>query len=179
MPYNSQRQYYPFRKSPPISLASFREATAGDVGNIAANGGLLASDSTPVLSGTGSTVSQQILWAASNVDQILVDVSLGEDFDGRDDVLVDLLVASGGTTNLASFTVATNWDGAAADVSDAATDPAASTTYHWITATIAAADIPDTAGTVTIALTPAAHGTDTIALKAVRLRYVPRLNAAA
>lgn len=178
MPYNSQRQYYPFRKSPHISLASFRAATTGDVGNIVANGGLLASDTTPALSGTAATASQQVLWVASNVTQIVIDLSLPEDFDGRDDVLVDLLVASGGTTNLASFTVATNWDGAAADVSDAATDPGASTTYHWITATIAASDIPDSAGTVSLALTPAAHGTDTIALKAVRLRYVPRLNAA-
>jgi hypothetical protein len=174
---DAQGNYYAFRRTIPLSLVNFREATAGDVGNIVANGGLLASDTTPVLSGTASTVSQQILWAASNVDQILVDISLPEDFDGRDDVLVDLLVASGGTTNPATFTVATNWDGAAADISDTATDPAASTTYHWITATIDRADVPDSPGTVTLALTPAAHGTDTVAIRAVRIRHVPRVQA--
>lgn len=171
--HDNQRVYHAFRETIPLSLVTAREATTGDVGAIAANGGLLASDTTPALSGTGSTVSQQILWAASNVDQILWDQPLPEDFDGRDDVLVDLLVASGGTSDLASFSVLTSWDGAA-NVTDTATDPAASTTYHWITATISAADIPDTAGTVSIALVPAAHGTDTVAIKAVRIRHTQR-----
>lgn len=170
---DNQGGYRSYHGFIPLPLVTAREATTGDVGAIAANGGLLASDTTPALSGTASTVSQQALWAASNVDQILWDLPLPEDFDGRDDVLVDILVASGGTTNLASFTVTTSWDGGA-DVTDTATDPAASTTYHTITATIAAADIPDAATTVSLALTPAAHGTDTIAVKAVRIRYTQR-----
>lgn len=174
---DAQGNYHAFHATIPLSLVNFREATAGDVGNIVANGGLLASDTTPALSGTSTGDSQQVLWAASNVDQILIDLSLPEDFDARDDVLVDLLVASGGTTNLASFTVTTSWDGGA-DVTDTATDPAASTTYHWITAAIAAADItPKSPGCVTIALTPAAHGTDTVAIKAARLRYFNRVAA--
>lgn len=171
--YTSQRSYRAFHASIPLPLVTAREATTGDVGAIAANGGLLASDTTPALSGTGSTVSQQALWAASNVDQILWDIPLPEDFDGRDDVLVELWVASGGTTDLASFSVATSWDGAA-NVTDTATDPAASTSVHKITATIAAADIPDAASFVSVALTPAAHGTDTIALKAARMLYTQR-----
>lgn len=171
--HTSQRAYRAFHASLPLPLTTAREATTGDVGAIAANGGLLASDTTPALSGTGTTVSQQALWAASNVDQILWDVPLPEDFDGRDDVLVELWVASGGTTNLASFTVTSSWDGGA-DVTDTATDPAASTSVHKVTATIAAADIPDAANFVSIGLTPAAHGTDTIALKAARLLYTQR-----
>ncbi len=173
---DNQGVYHAFRESIPLALVNAREAVTGDVGAIAANGGLLASDTTPALSGTGTTVSQQALWAASNVDQILWDVPLPEDFDGRDDAFVDLLVASGGTANVASFTVTSSFDGGA-DVTDTATDPAASTTYHWITATIAAADIPDTAGSVSIAITPAAHGTDTVAVKAARLRYTARITS--
>lgn len=178
MSYNdNQGSYHAFHDSIPLPLVVAREATTGDVSNIAANGGLLASDSTPALSGTGATVSQQVLWVATNVDQILWDVALPEDFDGRDDVLLELWVASGGTSDLSSFSVATSWDGGA-NVADTATDPAASVTVHKITAVIAAADIPDNASFVSVALTPAAHGTDTVALKAARLLYTPRALAA-
>jgi hypothetical protein len=175
MPYNSQRQYYPFRSVASLPLLSFRDAPSGDPGNIAAIGGLLASDSTPALSGTGSTVSPQILWATGNVDPILMDVALGEDFDGRDDVTLELLVASG-TTDPATFTVLTSWDGGA-NVTDTASDAGTlSATVHKITATIAAADIPDGASFVAVSLAPAAHGTNTIVLKGARLLYVPRMN---
>jgi hypothetical protein len=171
--HDSQGNYHAYRGCIPLPLVTAREATSGDVGAIAANGGLLASDTTPALSGTGATVSQQALWAASNVDQILWDVPLPPDFDGKEDVLVELEVASGGTTDLSSFTVATSWDGGA-NVSDSATDPAASTTFHTVTARISAADIPDSPKYLGIALTPAAHTTDTIALKSARVLFVPR-----
>jgi hypothetical protein len=165
--------YHAYHRSIALPLVVAREATAGDVSDIAANGGLLASDTTPVLSGTSTTVSQQLLWAASNVDQILWDVLLPEDFDGRDDVLVELWVASGGTTNLTSFAVSTSWDNGAA-VSDTATDPAASVTVHKITARISAADIPDAASYMSIGLTPATHGTDTMILKAARILFTAK-----
>lgn len=170
---DAQGNYHAFLQTIGLPLVNFREATTGDVGAITANGGLLASDTTPALSGTGGTVSQQALWAASNVDQILIDVPLPEDFDGRDDALVELFVSSG-TTNPASFTVTTSWDGGA-DVTDTATDAAQSATTKKITARISAADIPDKPSFVTIALTPAAHGTDAIVLKAARLRYFRRV----
>lgn len=173
---DTQGNYHAFRRAISLSLVNFREATTGDVGAIAAVGGLLSSDTTPALSGTGATVSQQVLWAATNVDQILIDASLPEDFDGRDDAVLELFVSSG-TTNLASFTVLTSWDGGA-NVSDTATDPAQSATVHKVTCTIAASDIPDAPSYVSIALTPAAHATDAIVLKGARLLYFPRKLAA-
>ncbi len=170
---DSQGNYHAFRKAILLSLVNFREATAGDPGAIAAVGGLLASDSTPALSGTGATVSQQVSWATGNTDQILIDTSLPEDFDARDDVVLELFVSSG-TTNPATFTVLTSWDGGAS-VTDTATDSAQSATVHKITATIAAGDIsPKLPSFVSIALTPAAHAADAIVLKAARLLYFPR-----
>lgn len=171
---DAQGNYYAFRTALNTSLNDLREATTGDVGAIAANGGLLASDTTPALSGTGSTIAQQVLWVAGNVDQVLLHKSLPEDFDGRDDVLVDLWVASGGTADLASFTVLSSWD-AGASVSDAATDLAASTTVRKITARISAADIPDAPSNLSLAFVPAAHATDTIALLGYRISYVERV----
>src|SRR6478736_5684716 len=167
--------YHAFHAVRGIPLTALREAVTGDVLNIAGNGGVLASDTTPVLSGTGSTASQQLSWAASNSDQVLVDLNLPESFDGRDDVIIEMWVASG-TTDPASFTCLSNWDGAAADVSTTVTDGAKSATVHKISARIPASSVPDNASYVSIALTPAAHTTDAIVLKAVRLLFTERVN---
>jgi hypothetical protein len=165
--------YHAYRASILLSLDDFRECDAnGDVGAIAANGGLLASDTTPILRGAASLISQEISWAAGNADPIRCQVALPEDFDGRNDVLVDLWGYSGGTTNAVSFTVASSWDGGAT-VSDTAIG-LASATSHRLTATIAASDIPDGASFVTLLLTPAAHATDTMQLQAARVRHVNR-----
>lgn len=161
----------------PLSLHQFREVDAnGDVGNIAANGGLLASDTTPVLRGNAAETTE-IYWAASNSDPISTQITLPADFNGAADVTVDLWVSSG-TTDAATFTVETGWDGGAL-VSDSTSDTATkSATMHKLTVTIAAADIPDTAAMLTIALTPPAHTTDGIILSGVRVNYKRSLLAA-
>jgi hypothetical protein len=151
-----------------FSLDDLREMTSdGDVGNIAAIGGVLASDTTPIRKAT--TDVQTVEWAAGNQDIVGFNTSLPPDFDGSYDATLELWVSSG-TTDLASFTVESTWDGGAV-VSDTATDGAASATTHRITATIAKADIPDSPSFVSFTLTPAAHATDVINLKAFRLSY--------
>lgn len=155
-----------------FSLRSAREVTSGgDVGNAAAVGGVLASDTTPILRADANE-SEEIAWAASNSDIISFDVSLPQDFDGTANATLDLYVASG-TTDAASFTVNTSWD-KGTQVADTATG-SASATFHTATATIAAADIPDSPTCVTIQLVPAAHTTDAILLGAVRLNYKRKL----
>ena len=173
MPKGRSGTYFKFRSMVRLSLHDFREVDAnGDVGAITANGGLLASDTTPIIRGASGLISQEISWAASNVDPILAQVSLPEDFDGREDVLVELWVNSG-TTNAATFTVASSWN-AGSTISDTATDGAKAATTHKIFAIIDAADIPDVATHLTLMLTPATHGTDAIQLESVRVGYVPR-----
>lgn len=158
-----------------ISLYSFREVSSGgDVGNLAAVGGLLASDSTPIMRGDAAETAE-ISWATGNTDIIATHITLPLDFSGASDVTVQLEVYSG-TTNAATFTVETGWDGAAL-VSDTATDSAASATKHTISATIAAADVPNSARNLTLILTPAAHAADTIQLAGVTVVY-ERLRAA-
>lgn len=156
---------------PGTSLFAFREVDAnGDVGAIAANGGVLASDTTPILRGDAAE-SQEINWAAGNTDKIAVHVPLPKGFDGTKDVTVDLLVSTGNTNaDAATFVVETGWDGAAL-VSDTATDSSPSGTVHEVTATIAHADIPDSADRLTLILTPAAHATDDVSLHSVRVNH--------
>jgi len=178
MGFHDNNGFYHEHRSPLlISLHSFREADAnGDVGAITANGGILASDTTPVMRGASGLIAQELSWATGNADPIVTQIPLPEDFDGRDDVLIDLWVNSG-TTDAATFTVATSWDGAAT-VSDTATDATPSATTHKITARVAAADIPDRATSLTVLLTPAAHATNAIQLRNVRGSYVARVKAA-
>lgn len=151
-----------------LSVNDFREVSSGgDVGNVAANGGILASDTTPILQGDAAE-SQQIVWAASNNDIIMAQVVLPPDFDGTGDVTVDLWVYSG-TTNAATVTVETGWDGGAL-VTDTATGTA-SATLQKTTATIAAADVPNTARLLTIMLTPAAHTTDDLSFRGAGINF--------
>lgn len=155
----------------PLSLFAFRKVdSSGDVGNIAAIGGVLASNTTPILR-SDSAESSEIVWAAGNTDIVGVHVTLPPNVDGSAAATIDLFVYSG-TTDLASFTVETSWDGAAL-VSDSATDAAASATVRKITATIAASDIPASPRRLTVYLTPAAHATDAIALVGACINYKP------
>jgi hypothetical protein len=87
-------------------------------------------------------------------------------------VVVEFWVNSG-TTNGASFTVETGWDGGAL-VSDAVDDSATkSATTHRVMATIDKADIPDTARFLTLVLTPPTHATDAIQLLSCGIQRSP------
>jgi len=155
----------------PLSLHQFREVDANsDVGNAAANGGILASDTTPILRGDANETTE-VFWATGNVDPIATQIVLPPDFDGTANVTVDLWVRSG-ATDAATFTVESGWDGGAL-VSDSASDAGTkSATLHKITATIAAADVPNTARLLTLVLTPTnAHATDGYALLGVAVNF--------
>jgi hypothetical protein len=153
-----------------VSLMSLRECSAtGDVLNIAGNGGVLASDTTPILRGDANN-SQEISWATGNVDPLVVEIPIPTDLDDTQNVTLALQVYSG-TTDAATMGVATSWDGGA-EVTDSADDSGTkSASRHEITATIAAADVPVNPKTVTLRLTPPTHATNAIQLCGVQLRY--------
>lgn len=158
---------------PGVSLCLLREIDAsGDVSNIAANGGILASDTTPIFR-SGATEGFEVSWAAGNVDPVQLEIPVPQDLDDTANVTVDLLVKSG-ATNAATFTVNSTWDHGT-QVADTATDGAQSASYHKITATIAAADIPAGATSLSIQLIPAAHATDAIDLGGMRVNYKRKL----
>lgn len=156
-----------------IPLHSFREVDAdGDVSNIAANGGILASDTAPIMEGAGTTNAQRINWATGNVDRIASSVTLPRDFDGTQQCQVGVVLASGATNGF-DATVITNWNGGA-DVSDTMIDDP-SATVHRTEVTVAAADIPDDAMSVSVSFTPPAHASDAYHLYGVYLRYNKKL----
>lgn len=179
MPNSATGVYAPFLSAVPISLNDFREvSTAGAVGDTATgNGGLLSSNTTPILGAETTTEAMCINWAAANSDIIQAQVPLPGDFDGRSDVTLDLWILTdntgGGSIEAGTFSVLTSWDNGA-QVTDTATDSVPATTSHKITATIAASDIPDTASYVNIQLVLGTHANDPIHLLSARLNYFPR-----
>jgi len=155
-----------------IPLNAFRETSSGNVGNAAANGGLLASDTTPILqgSGGGSSKGQRLNWAAGNVDDISASTAVPGDFDGTQDCYIEL-IGIGDVDDWDATTVVTNWNGGV-NVTDATDSPAGGTTATVYSATVAAADIPDTPLSLSVTITPPAHAADALLLLGVRVRYV-------
>jgi hypothetical protein len=171
-------RYLPFWSAILLSLHDFREvSSAGAVGNIAANGGILASDTTPLMGAEATSEAHSITWAAGNADIIQAQISLPDDFDGRSPIEVDLWVKTdntgGGGIEAASFSVLSSFDDGA-QVTDTATDSTPATTTHKVTARIAASDIPDNASFLNLQLVPGTHANDPIKLLAARVRYCPR-----
>jgi hypothetical protein len=177
---DAQGNYHAFRSSILFSLLDWREVTsAGAVGNQAtAAGGVLASDTTPIMGAEATSEIMSLAWAAGNADILQTSKSLPEEFDGRDDVLLELWVrtdnAGGGGIEAATFNVLTSWDGGA-QVTDVATDSVPSETFHKITARIAAADIPDRPTFLNIQIFPDTHANDPVRAAAVRLTYFNRV----
>jgi hypothetical protein len=162
----------------PISLMTFREVDAtGDVGAAAANGGVLASDTTPIL--RAETIeSQTIFWAAGDTDQIATHISLPRDVDGANPVIIDIWAEKTGTNAACTFTVETSWDNTNAIISDTSSSLlAANEDQTRIQATVAAADIPDSPSNVSISLIPSKNAGDAVQIYGVRLTYTKKLPA--
>lgn len=156
----------------PLPLSMWREVASNDIPNTAAIGGILTTDSTPAYEYVnGDTDSQHRLrWASSNSDAITTSIPIPDDMDRTQDVTLYIRGESAGTTNVTTtFTVETFWDEGDTKVSDTSAAMAAAVGNR--AATIAAADIPDTAETVSIELTLGAHTTDAIDVYAIWLEY--------
>lgn len=152
-----------------LPLTAFRLVDANNlVGNAAANGGLLASDTAPPLGGTSK--AQTITWATGSVPPISVQTSVPPDFDKSANASLDLIVSSG-TTDAASISVQAIWDQTAA-VTYAADDSASkSATAHKVSVAFLSADMPAQPLLLGVMLTPPAHATNAIALWGARLNY--------
>jgi hypothetical protein len=160
----------------PIPLNTLREATAFAVGNVEANGGVLASNTTPILAPINGATDgcQTLAWAASNGDQVVFQTPLPPDLDDAADLVLHVRIKSAGTTDAVGFTVDSFFDEGDTKVVDTTATNQTATWAEKI-ATIGAADVPSGAQTLTIGLTPGAHTTDIMYLSAVRLEYKRKL----
>ena len=156
----------------PVPLSVVRELTTGAIPNATANGGVLASDTTPILNTINGDTDGclRISWAAGNSDAIGFQVPLPPDLNTSADVVIHFRAAMEGTTDtptIASDAYFNEGDTKVEDVSDAVTG----TSYAEYTITIAAADVPSGAQTLSIELTPGAHTTDALNVTAIWIEY--------
>ena len=135
------------------------------------NASALTGSTTPILDmANGDTDSGMILtWAASNSDAIIFQTPLPPDIDVTADVVVHFRAKMAGSTDtptVASDAYFNEGDTKVEDVS-----AALGATYAEKTITIAAADVPAGAQTLTVELTPGAHTTDILYMSAIWIEY--------
>ncbi len=163
----------------PLPLTGWREVVdnSGDVGNIAANGGVLASDTTPTLashSSPGATYDAQVInWVASNSDRIIFQAPVPEEFTGTYDIIFQGRFGNNGNTDTTGPTISFFFNEyvAGVDATGDALDTTADTVFVEYTATVPAASIPADVDTVTVMLTPAAHTTNTLRMSTARIKF--------
>ena len=160
-----------------IPLTSLRECSSGAVGNIAANGGILASDTTPVLSPVLASpldACQEVDWVNSNNDPVLFQTALPPDLDDGADLVIHSRIRSGGTSNAVGFVCTSYFNEGDTTQSDTGETNQTNTWAEKII-TIGAGDVPSGAQTLTCILTPAAHTTDHMYLSALWIEYKTKI----
>lgn len=148
-----------------IPLATVLE---GDATNVTGYLGPATTPKIDMLNGdTDSALG--ITWAASDSTPVLMQVSLPPDIDVTADVVLHFRGKMGGATDtptIASDSYFNEGDTKVEDVSSAMT-----ASYAENSITIAAADVPAGAQTLTVELTPGAHTTDTLIITSFWLEY--------
>lgn len=153
----------------PLTLA--RELDTNTIPNIAANGGLLAADTTPTLVAKNAGTDQALnsVWAASNNDKICWQVAVPADLDNAQAITLHTYALSGGATDTPVLTWEVFFDTGDTDVggnSDAIGAARAEQTL-----TVAAAGVQNAPSVLTLTLAPAAHTTDTVVLDGAWIEY--------
>ena len=155
----------------PLPVESARELSSNEYQNLAAHGGVMANDSTPILEAVNPGTDQisRLRWAASDVAKIAWNVPLPPDLDEAAAITLHSYANMASTTDTpvltweAFFNVGdTDAGGATAALSD---------TLAEQTVTIAAGDVPAAPGVLSLTLAPGAHGTDAAHLYGAWLEY--------
>lgn len=149
----------------PVPLTTLLETDATNT--VAA----LGPATTPTLDmANGDTDSGLVVtWAASNSDAVLFQTPLPPDLDTTADLVIHFRAKSGGATDTPTIASDAYFNEGDTKVEDASS--ALGAAYAENTITIAAADIPAGAQTLTVELTPGAHTTDTVVLSALWIEY--------
>lgn len=159
-----------------IPLSSFRELSSDDIPAVAiASGGsgIMGKDSTPNFEAVNGATdrAQQLQWGTSNVDKISWTGMLPVDLDGAKAMTVQMIAGKTGTMDTVAMSVSAWFDRGDTEVTGTTSNLANGTGAAVTGVTIAAADIPDTPGQLTLVLFPGTHANDTVELYGVRLDY--------
>lgn len=156
----------------PIPLTSFREVATNATINAAGNGGLLASDTTPIFERVNGATdkAERINWAAGNVDEIVATFPYPADLDDTAAVTVNLLVKMGGASD--TPVVAVSYFEGVGDTNAGGNTAALSTSIAAAkTVSIGASDVGAYPNFASIGIVPGTHATDAVWLYACWLEY--------
>ncbi|MGE0227766.1 MAG: hypothetical protein AB7I38_11005 [Dehalococcoidia bacterium] len=172
----NQRLYIAERRSVVIPLSAFRELSSDDIPAVAiASGGsgIMGKDATPNFEAVNGATdrAQQLQWAASNVDKISASLMLPVDCDGTRALGVELIAGKTGTMDTVALNVSAWFDRGDTEVTGTSANLANGTGAALAEVELAAADVPDTPGQMTLVLYPGTHGNDTVELYGVRVNY--------
>lgn len=171
---NSAKGYVVF------DLKTARLVASNDVPNTAAtpSGGILTSNTAPALIrvSTNTDKALRVLWAASSVvELILGSFMYPADLDPTADVVVKILAAMGGSSDTPTMGIS-YFEGVGDGNAGGSTAAITGTTPAVYSVTVATADVAGEypTGFATIGLTPAAHGTDALALYGAWVEYTKK-----
>lgn len=161
-----------------LEITNGRVLSAGAIQNLAAHGGALASDSTPILQRVNGATDQalRLNWAATVVSEVTWRFAYPPDWDGDNNVTIHILAAMSGATNAPTMGIA-YFEGFGDTNAGGSTAAITGTSITEYTVTVTAANIGIHPNFAAVSLTPAAHGTDAIHLYALWVEYVQKLKS--
>lgn len=155
----------------PLPLSQARKITSNNIPNVAAVGGLLASDTDPKLERVNGATDPQlrIQWAAASVIPVQWSVPAPKDFDNTQPVIVNVMAGMGGATDTPTIGVAF-WPGVGG-ANGGGNTGALSSSIAQKTVSVPGASAGTYPSEWAVILTPAAHGTDALNLMGCWLEY--------
>ncbi len=157
----------------PVPLPTLKTASTDFVSGTSAVTSFLATDTTPKIGRiTGATDPAQVVtWATGDNGPVFFQMPLPPDLNEAANLVLHARVKSSGATNTPTWTVKSYFNEGDTLVSDSLAASSATSTWGEITATIAAADVPAGAQTLTCSLTPAAHTANSFYMSALWFEY--------
>ncbi len=153
----------------PLDLCSLREIATNAVQNLVAHGGILASDSTPILERVDGATDRalRVRWAAADVVEVAHPaIPLPPDLDAAENVIVHLLLERSGSTDDCDIDVLAFFNGIGAYSADTEmggkTDALTTTNVEEQLVSLAAATITGHPGMLNLSFVPDAHAADAI-----------------
>lgn len=171
----------------PLDICALREIATNATQNLAAHGGILASDSAPKLERVNGATDKalRVTWTAeADTDEAqFPPIPWPPDLDPAEDVIVHLLLAREGTTDdcdidVHAFEVPVTGSAHAADTEMGSKTSAltgAATIIIEVTVTLSASNIAGHPGTLNLSLVPDAHEADDLYLYGAWIEYTRAL----
>ena len=157
-----------------LPIGAMREIATNDIQNLAAVGGILASDSAPSLARVNGATDKalRVAWAATVVAEAQFQpVAMPPDFDETQAATVHLVMAMAGATDTPLVDVQV-FDGVGDTEMGGNTAAVTGTAVAEYSVTIAAANLSGhPTGFLNVSLVPAAHGTDALYLYGAWIEY--------